>query len=107
LLITVFRAGDHAKKASLQEECTKRGLATEGKRQELVDRLKEYTQRYHLGDENFTAPRYRTVQATGPEEEESLLPLQALPSCYPEAYEGFLGIVELRQKNMLMSAPPE
>eukprot|EP01035_Chromulina_nebulosa_P023082 gene23082-29908_t len=80
-------------KEVLVNEAKLRGLSTSGKKAELLERLREYASRHSLSDDNFRAPQYSSTNAL------------TLPTCYPEVYEGFLGIQELQEKISQMSAP--
>jgi len=88
---------ESSKKADLVEVAKSLGLNISGKKSDLIERIQSYRQRHSLSDDNFTTPRYSQSNAL----DNSLL----LPACYPEKYEGLLGIEELRQKNMLLVAP--
>lgn len=86
---------ESSKKADLIEQAKSLGLDTSGKKNEIVQRIESYIQRHSLSDDNFTTPKYTHLISS----------IAPLPPCYPEVYEGLLGIEELRQKNMMLTAP--
>ena len=52
--------------------------------------------RHSLSDDNFRAPQYSSTTTSS---------ARTLPPCYPEVYEGFLGIQEILEKISQIAAP--
>lgn len=65
------------KVADLRVEATRRGLSSEGLKNELIDRINSFAASYSLDSDNFTAPKIRELSS-----DEDLL-----YACYPQVYE--------------------
>lgn len=83
------------KVAELKEECEKLGVSSKGKKDELLQLLRETKALYDLSDANFRQPTF--VQCG-----------TQRPSCYPEVYEEVGAAGELSSKAFSsFKAPPQ